>query len=252
MFEVKIQKYNYSNNNVIVKYFERKFLMNNIFTIIGPSGSGKTTILNIISGVLKNKSAEIKFENENYNLSYMFQDDLLLPWRTLKENVELGLEVLHKTSNLTDRYIADFGLKGYEHYYPYELSGGMKQRAALIRTLLTEPDILLLDEPFSSLDFDIKLRIQKIILDYQKRTGCLIILVTHDIEDAIALSDEIIILTEKPTTIKKVIKIDSKLRKMDPVTVRQTTLFSEYFKQIWSELKFNNDRGSGDEVSKRN
>jgi len=182
----------------------------------------------------------------------MLQDDLLLPWRTLKENVELGLEVLHKSSDLTDRYIADFGLKGYEHYYPHELSGGMKQRAALIRTLLTEPDILLLDEPFSSLDFDIKLRIQKIILDYQKRTGCLIILVTHDIEDAIALSDEIIILTEKPTTIKKVIKIDSGLRKKDPIEARKSPQFSEYFKQIWSELKYNNDRGDGDEVSKRN
>lgn len=232
---------------IVINSFSFNFVEKRTYTILGPSGAGKTTLLNSISSLLSLYDGIIEI-TEHKGINYMFQEDLLLPWRTLKENVELGLEVLHKTSDMTEKYIDDFDLKGYEHFYPHELSGGMKQRAALIRTLLTEPDILLLDEPFSGLDFDIKLRIQKVILNYQKRTGCLIILVTHDIEDAIALSDEIIILTEKPTNIKKVIKIDGGLRKKDPIEARKSPQFSNYFKEIWNELKYNNNN----EVSKRN
>jgi NitT/TauT family transport system ATP-binding protein len=235
------------NNSTIISDFSFDFNEESIYCILGPSGCGKTTLLNVLSSIYYSDSGSIELKI-NANIGFMFQEDLLQPWRTLRENVELGLDVLNKTSAATDRYIEDFDLKGYEDYYPDELSGGMKQRAALIRTLITEPDILLLDEPFAGLDFDIKLRIQKIILDYQKRTKCLIILVTHDIEDAIALSDEIIILTEKPTTIKKVLKIDSGLREKDPIEVRKSPQFSNYFKEIWNELKYNGKN----EVSKRN
>jgi NitT/TauT family transport system ATP-binding protein len=240
MIEVKINNWRFVNSveNIIDRIYI-KFNENLIYTIIGPSGGGKTTFLNLISRLLENKNGIIKIDKDK-QIGYMFQEDILLPWRSLIENIELGIDVLNLVSHELYYYIDAFDLNGYENYYPHELSGGMKQRAALIRTLLPNPDILLLDEPFSNLDFDIKLRIQKYILDYQRKTKCLIILVTHDIEDAIALSDKVIIFTEKPTKIKKVIDIDNSMKEKDPIEARKSPEFSKYFKEIWNELKYNN------------
>jgi NitT/TauT family transport system ATP-binding protein len=240
MIEVKINNWRFVNSveNIIDRIYIQ-FNENLIYTIIGPSGGGKTTFLNLISRLLENKNGIIKIDKDK-QIGYMFQEDILLPWRSLIENIELGIDVLNLVSHELYYYIDAFDLNGYENYYPHELSGGMKQRAALIRTLLPNPDILLLDEPFSNLDFDIKLRIQKYILDYQRKTKCLIILVTHDIEDAIALSDKVIIFTEKPTKIKKVIDIDNSMKEKDPIEARKSPEFSKYFKEIWNELKYNN------------
>ncbi|MCK9207390.1 MAG: ABC transporter ATP-binding protein [Salinivirgaceae bacterium] len=211
---------------------------NRLYTLIGPSGCGKTTLLNILAGLLIPSSGVIEYRSK-IDFGYMFQEDLLLPWRTLKENISLGLEILKKEDdNGCEKYIDAFGLKGYENYYPTELSGGMKQRTAMIRTLLLKPDILLLDEPFSNLDFDIKIRIQKELLKFQKENKTTILIVTHDLEDAIALSDEILILSDKPTTIKKSIKIDFDQFEKNPLEIRKSYKFTDYFSQISSELKY--------------
>lgn len=212
-----------------------------IYSILGPSGCGKSTILNLISGLLKPDYGKIII-NKDVRIGYMLQENLLLPWRTLKENSILGVEILNNLSTKNEEKIKEyfqlFDLIGYENYYPDSLSGGMKQRAALIRTLLFSPDVLLLDEPFSNLDYDIKLKVQKHILDYFYSKGSTILLVTHDIEDAIALSDHIFILSEKPSSIKKVIDIDLGLKKKNPIEARLSPKYNSYFKEIWEELKY--------------
>jgi len=214
---------------------------NNIYSILGPSGCGKSTILNLISGLLFPDSGKITIA-EAKRIGYMLQENLLLPWRTLKENSLLGVEILknHFVNNEKEikKYFDLFDLNGYENYYPDSLSGGMKQRAALIRTLLFSPDILLLDEPFSNLDYDIKLKVQNHILEYFYRKKATILLVTHDIEDAIALSDKIFILSEKPSSIKKTIDVDLGLQLKNPIEARLSPKFNLYFKEIWEELKY--------------
>lgn len=236
MNRIKIKNFSYrANQELVIESFDFDFKENTIYSIVGPSGCGKTTILNILSGIVPSNSIL-----PSLSIGYMFQDDLLLPWRTLRENITLGIEVLKKEINniVINSFIKSFDLQNHENYYPAELSGGMKQRAALIRTLLLNPNFLLLDESFSNLDFDIKIRIQKEILNYQKENKTTIILVTHDIEDAIALSDEILILSEKPTTIKKAIKIEFDLDEKNPLEVRKSYKFTDYFTQIIDELKY--------------
>ncbi len=237
MIDIKNFSYNSSNNlvisNILIENIEDK-----IITFIGPSGCGKTTILNIISGLITSNESSVSLGHNN--IGYMFQEDLLLPWRTLKENVKLGLEILKNDNDKIGEYISSFELSGFENYYPEELSGGMKQRAALIRTLLPSPNLILLDEPFSNLDFDIKIRIQKELLKYQKDKKATVLLVTHDIEDAIVLSDEVIILSDKPTSIKKTIPINFGGVEKNPIEYRKSYKFIDYFTEISKELKYLN------------
>lgn len=220
------------------------FPMGKITAILGPSGCGKTTLLNLIAGLEKPTSGNIFFP-ENYQLpiGYMMQEDLLLPWRTLKENARLGAEVIRNKNELKEKelenFFADFDLSKSMHSYPNSSSGGMKQRTALIRTLYYSPKILLLDEPFSSLDFETKLKIQKYILKYQFEKNATIILVTHDIEAAVALSDSIIILSKKPTKIKKIIDINLSSYKHNLAVIRQSADFKKYFLEIWNEISTN-------------
>ena len=173
------------------------------------------------------------------------QDNLLLPWRTLTENALLGEEIINgkrlETNILLDHYFQAFELEQFKESYPHASSGGMRQRVALIRTLLVNPSLLLLDEPFSNLDFDIKLKIQRFLLNYQEQNGTTILLVTHDIEDAIGLSDRVIVLSDKPATIKAEIPIDLDIAMRDPVEARKSPKFREYFIQIWDELKYLNN-----------
>jgi len=229
------------NNNIIIEDLSLTLESNGIYSIIGPSGCGKSTILNMISELLTPDSGKIN-TNKSIRLGYMLQENLLLPWRTLKENSLLGVEILNNQSVKNDdkikNYFKLFDLNGYENYYPDSLSGGMKQRAALIRTLLYSPDILLLDEPFSNLDYDIKLKVQNYLLKYFYEKKATILLVTHDIEDAIALSDKIYILSEKPSSIKKSIDVDLGLQHKNPVEARLSPKFNSYFKEIWEELKY--------------
>ena len=228
----------------IFSKLEISFDTQKIYSIVGQTGCGKTTLLNIISGVDNPTSGEVIVSVKS-NLSYLLQENVMLPWRTMKENISLSLEVQKQLNGTKEKtiteYIDRFGLNGFEEYYPEALSGGMKQRAALIRCLITEPEIILLDEPFSNLDFDIKLKIQKELLAYQKRTNATVVMVTHDIEDAIALSDEVIVLTGKPTTVKSSMVIDLGLTDKDPVLARKSEKFPTYFAKIWDELKYLNN-----------
>ena len=212
-----------------------------ITTFLGPSGCGKSTLLNVISGLQKPDFGGIKI-NPLARIGYMLQDNILLPWRTLEENLLLGCEIFNISKDFAnpciDNYIKLFELNGFRKFYPETLSGGMKQRSILIRTLLINPSLLLLDEPFSSLDFDIKLKVQEIFIEYFYKHKSTIVLVTHDIEDAIALSDQIYILSEKPSIIKKAIKIDLGVIQKNPVEARLSPKFNSYFKEIWEELKY--------------
>ena len=206
--------------------------------IVGPSGCGKSTILNLISGLLEPTKGNI---NKKGNIGYMFQKDHLLPWRTIYKNITIGLEIKGKVTTDEKDYINNL-LKKYDLYefknnYPHELSGGMRQRVALIRTLVINPTILLLDEPFSALDSQTKIKVNDDVYNIVTKENKSVILVTHDISEAIAFSDRIIVLTNRPSSIKKVynIKLDN-LENRTPLKSRQHPLFKDYFNKIWGDL----------------
>lgn len=209
-----------------------------ICAILGPSGCGKSTLLNLISGVDRPDSGNVFVSSRP---GYAMQEPHLVPWRTLGDNASLGIEVVRgirasKTSVI--KYFRDFEMESAMDIYPAEASGGMKQRAALIRTLAIEPRILLLDEPFASLDYDIKLKVQQLILAFHEKVSATIILVTHDIEDAIALADTVVIFSEIPARIKAEIPIELGISRRDPVEARKSDRFRDYFVRIWGELKY--------------
>ena len=212
-----------------------------IVSLVGPTGCGKSTLLNLIDGLDNPDSGAMDIQ-PGATIGYMLQDALLLPWRTLAQNAALAAEVVeHRAPRQdirVDEYFSSFGLNGTAGTYPEVSSGGMKQRVALIRVLLTRPTVLLLDEPFSGLDFDVKLKIQRFLLNYHEKNGTTILLVTHDIEDAIALSDEVVVLSDKPATVKAIISIDLGLGKHDPIEARKSPRFTEYFTRIWDEIKY--------------
>ncbi|WP_445487851.1 ABC transporter ATP-binding protein [Niallia sp. 03133] len=185
-------------------------------SIIGPSGCGKSTLFNIIAGLLKPSTGKILLDGKdivgkNGNVGYMLQKDLLLPWRTILENVILGLEmkgVSKKAAvNRAVPLMHKYGLGGFEHHYPDELSGGMRQRAALMRTLLYDQDIILLDEPFGALDAQTRLLMQTWLLQIWTDFKKTILFVTHDIDEAIYLSDEIYVLSPRPGRIKEKVTV---------------------------------------------
>jgi len=212
-------------------------------SIVGPSGCGKTTILSLICGLIKPTSGEIFVDNTkvtkpNSKVGYMFQRDNLFEWLTIEKNVLLGLEIMHKKTQESILYaknlLQKYGLAEFSSHYPSELSGGMRQRVALIRTLATSPNILLLDEPCSALDYQTHLVVQEDIfkiINQEKKTA---VLVTHDISEAISMSDRIIILSNRPGQVKKIIKLD--YGKLSPFDRRKTPEFSKYFDMVWREL----------------
>lgn len=210
-----------------------------IIAIVGPSGCGKSTILNLISGLIKPDSGTVKVDGK---IGYMFQKDNLLEWRNVYKNITIGCEIKHikPDKEMIEDTLKKYGLYEFKDNYPHELSGGMRQRVALIRTLILNPDILLLDEPFSSLDYQSKIVVQqdiyKIIKDYKKTT----ILVTHDITEAIAMADEIYVLSNRPAIVKYKNIIDLNLPgdKKDPLSARSAPSFQNYFKKIWEQLDY--------------
>lgn len=208
-------------------------------SIIGPSGCGKSTLFHHIAGLLKADSGEVYVNGhlvtgEKNHVAYMYQKDLLLPWRKVIDNVALPLEV-NKVSKKervkkVKPFFKTFDLEGFEEYYPSQLSGGMKQRAALMRTYMCEKDIMLLDEPFGRLDAMTKGKMQQWLLRVSKKMTSSILFITHDIEEAIYLSDRIYVLSERPATIIREVKVT--LDKSD--YVQCTT--SEGFNQLKAEL----------------
>lgn len=216
-----------------------------IVGIVGPSGCGKSTLLSIIAGLIEPSTGSVsinKEESTKSNIGYMFQKDQLLEWRNILENVVIGLEIQGKltlkTYSIAEKMLNRYGLGDFKHSYPSQLSGGMRQRVALIRTLLLQPDLLLLDEPFSALDYQTRLAIADeigVILKEEKKTG---LLVTHDIGEAISLSDRIVILTRRPATIKEIIDINLTCPEgcRTPLKCREAPEFRHYFNKIWKEL----------------
>ena len=212
-------------------------------SIIGPSGCGKTTIFNMIAGLLDPDAGSLAFRGQSVpnlrgRIGYMMQKDLLFPWRTVLQNVLLGLEVRgvdHARARDTAReYLSTFGLSGFENSYPRTLSGGMRQRVALIRTLIMDPDILLLDEPFSALDYQTRLHLEGVLLDAVETYDKTVILVTHDIDEAVALSRRVVVLSGRPTTVKSV--HDIAIPRGSPVEARSHPMFPEYFHALCREL----------------
>ena len=214
-------------------------------SIVGPSGCGKTTILSMISGLLKPTSGEILLENKvvssvSTNVGYMFQRDNLFEWLNVKQNIMVGPKINHYKNCLTNdnltELITKYGLSGFEKAKPSELSGGMRQRVSLIRTLALNPKILLLDEPFSALDYQTRLSVQNDIHSIIKSEHKTAILVTHDISEAVCMSDKIIILTKRPGTIKQIINPDFD-KSLTPMQRRDSPMFNKYFKILWKELQ---------------
>ena len=214
-------------------------------SIIGPSGCGKSTLLSIISGLEEKTTGEIYIEGEKIEgisakIGYMLQKDCLLEWRTIWSNVVLGLELKGKINEENKNYVENL-LKKYNLYdfkdkYPSELSGGMRQRAALIRTLAVRPKILLLDEAFSALDYQTRIMVTNDIYNILRKEGITAIIVTHDISEAISMSDRVAVLTKRPGTIKDIHKIDFEMENRNPINCRENPKFSKYFNTLWKEL----------------
>lgn len=214
--------------------------------IVGPSGCGKSTLFNVISGLLKPSRGHVDVDGVRVDtaaghVGYMLQKDLLLPWRTVLENVLLGLEVRGtpkaKARAIALDLIAAYGLAGFEHAKPGTLSGGMRQRVAIMRTLAFDPKVILLDEPFSALDFQTRLLLQADVARIIAERGKSAILVTHDIGEAVAMADRVIVLTLRPATIRAVHEIRLPKGHRDPVALRADPIFNDHFARIWADLE---------------
>lgn len=210
-----------------------------LVSIVGPSGCGKTSLLSILSNLESKSGGTISFNKDNIKLGYMLQKDALFPWKTILENCLIGLEINHtlneETKSRVIKLLNTYGLGDFIYKYPDSLSGGMKQRVALIRTLAIDPDILLLDEPFSALDYQTRLALSDDVYHIIKSEGKTAILVTHDLAEAISLSDRVIVLTKRPAAIKKI--YDIKLtNKSTPINNRKCKEFSTYYDEIWRDL----------------
>lgn len=207
-------------------------------SIVGPSGCGKSTILSILAGLEEKSNGEINF-SKDYTIGYMLQNDSLFEWRTVLENCLLGLEITNQLTKENKKYVINllktYGLEEFIDSYPSRLSGGMRQRVALIRTLATKPDILLLDEAMSALDYQSRLAISDDIYKIIKKEGKTAIMVTHDIAEAISMSDRIIVLSKRPATVKKVYEINMQ-NKSTPIHNRKCKEFASYYDEIWRDL----------------
>ncbi len=207
-------------------------------SIVGPSGCGKSTILSILAGLEEKSKGEINF-SKNYTIGYMLQNDSLFEWRTVLDNCLLGLEINNNLTKENKEYVIKllktYGLEDFIYEYPSRLSGGMRQRVALIRTLATKPDILLLDEAMSALDYQSRLAISDDIYKIIKQEGKTAIMVTHDIAEAISMSDRIVVLSKRPAIVKKIYNINLTDKKT-PIHNRKCKEFSKYYDEIWRDL----------------
>ena len=206
-------------------------------SLIGPSGCGKSTVLSIIAGLEEKTSGNIEIDGQ---IGYMLQKDSLLEWLTIYKNVLFGLEIKNIKTTENVKYVENL-LKKYNLYefkdkYPNQLSGGMRQRAALIRTLAIKPKILLLDEAFSALDYQTRIMVTKDIYDILKNEHITALIVTHDISEAISMSDRVIVLSNRPAVVKEIHTIDFEMENRTPLNCRENPKFSEYFNVMWKEL----------------
>ena len=208
---------------------------NEFIAIVGPSGCGKSTLLDTIAGLTNINNGKIKFSHLDPKIGYMFQQDALFPWLRVLDNCLIGNKI-QKDSDTDEalKLLKMYGLEEFSDKYPPSLSGGMKQRVALIRTLSINPDILLLDEPFCALDYNTRLKVSKDVYEIIKKEEKTAIMVTHDIAEAVSLADRIIILSNRPARVKKIIKIE--FEEKTPIEKRTSTKFSQYYTKIWGNI----------------
>lgn len=221
-------------DNITLNIYPKEWI-----SIVGPSGCGKTSLLSILSNLENPSNGSIIYQTDDIKVGYMLQKDALFPWKTIYENCIIGLEINHTLTednkNKVIELLNTYGLSEFINKYPSSLSGGMRQRVALIRTLATNPDILLLDEPFSALDYQTRLILSDDIYNIIKKEGKTVILVTHDLAEAISLSDRVVVLSKRPATIKKI--YDIKLtNKSTPTNNRKCREFYDYYDKIWKDL----------------
>lgn len=225
----------------VLKNINFSLLQGEILALLGPSGAGKSTILNILTKLLKPTSGDVVI---NGKIGYMFQRDHLLEWRSIMDNITIGLEIQKnkdpKAMERVEKLLKTYDLWDFRNMYPKELSGGMRQRVALIRTLSVNPDVLLLDEPFSALDYQTRLLVSDDVYKIIKNEGKSAILVTHDISEAIAMGDKVAVLSKRPSTIKSEYDIDLGLgESKTPFESRKIPKFQTYFDLLWKELDNN-------------
>lgn len=214
--------------------------------VVGPSGCGKSTLLSLLCGLLEPEQGRILIDGipiheSAANIGYMLQKDHLFEWRTIYGNAALGLEIQQKLDSDAKKMLSEmltaYGLSGFEDAKPSELSGGMRQRVALIRTLALKPDLLLLDEPFSALDYQTRLSVCDDISKIIRDTGDTAILITHDLSEAISVADRILVLSARPARVKSIIPIHFDEHHQSPLSRRNAPEFSRYFNQVWKELQ---------------
>lgn len=212
---------------------------NEIISIVGPSGCGKSSLLSILANIESKSGGEIKYYKDNIKIGYMLQKDSLFPWKTILDNCLIGLEITkEKDKGKKERVInllKKYGLEDFMYKYPNSLSGGMRQRVSLIRTLAINPDILLLDEPLSALDYQTRLALSNEIYTIIKNEKKTAIMVTHDLGEAISTSDRVIVLTKRPAEIKKIYNINYKNKTL-PIDNRDKEEFRYYYNKIWRDL----------------
>lgn len=233
---VEMRYHTKNSETVAVKDLSFSVKQGEFLAVVGPSGCGKTTLLSLAAGLLKPSAGKI--ENGGVTFGYMLQKDELFPWRTIEKNVFLPLEIQRcntperrqKVLSLAEKY----GLKDFLKSFPRELSGGMRQRAALIRTLAAEPDVLLLDEPFSALDYQTRLNVCDDVYRIIKSEKKTAVLITHDISEAVSVADEAIVLSRRPATL--VAEYALPFGEETPLKRRENPAFSLWFERLWKDL----------------
>ena len=215
-------------------------------SFLGPSGCGKSTLLSIIAGLIKPTEGSVllegkKVDRKQNDIGYMLQQDYLFPWKTIEENILLGLKITGKLDQSSREtalvLLGQMGLGKVEAHFPDQLSGGMRQRVALVRTLASEPKLLMLDEPFSALDFQTKLRLEDLVSETLKQLNKTAILVTHDIGEAIAMSGRIILFSPGPGRIHRIIQVPDELKLLSPFDARNHPAYNSLFQLIWKEIE---------------
>ena len=235
-----LNKVFYSKNSIIeaIKDISFDLYESEFISIVGPSGCGKSTLLNILTDMDKKSNGTIIFK-DNLKFGYMLQSDSLLSWKSVLDNALLGLEIKHEKNKENIEYVIsllkNYGLYDFKDKYPHELSGGMRQRVALIRTLALKPDILILDEPFSKLDYQSRLSVSDDVFKILKKEKKTAIMVTHDLAEAISMSTKVIVLSCRPATIKNIYEI-KRDKYLNPIENRKDINFSKYYDLIWKDL----------------
>ena len=248
LLDVRSVSYSYHTLSGETKALDRlsfQVQFNEFLGIVGPSGCGKSTILSLIFRLLSPESGKIEIhealkKDHTMPIGYMLQKDHLLEWRTIYENTLLGLEINHQMTptriKAVNQMFRDYDLEHFKAARPSQLSGGMRQRAALIRTLALNPGLLLLDEPFSALDYQTRLNVSEDIYTILRKKHKSAILVTHDISEAISFCDRVVVLTNRPATVKEVVPIHLSIEEKTPLKARSAKEFQDYFNRLWGDL----------------